>query len=149
MKDLGSLARVADRKQENGNRIGVGSRDAGKRVLGARSGLHGKHADAFAIADSGEAVGDADADALLAADYGANPGRSRGFDQRIGWIAGEELHGFAFENLADDVNDSHGTSSFTLGCRADVSFRSAAEKSFRINVQLCSFTRKISHFRSR
>ncbi len=110
MEDLGSLAGVAHRKQENGNRIRVRSCDAGKSILGARSGLHGKHADAFAIRHAGEAVGDADADALLPADYRPNPGRSRGFDQRISWITGEELHAFAFENLGDHVHDFHGTS---------------------------------------
>ncbi len=49
------------------------------------------------------AVRDADADALLPAQDGADVERGAGLDQRIARIAGEELRAFALEDFGDDV----------------------------------------------
>jgi len=59
-----------------------------------------------------ETICDTDADALLSANDRSNPRTCRGFDQRIGRIAGEEFHTFAFQNFSDDIDDFHGTSCF-------------------------------------
>jgi hypothetical protein len=72
VKDLRSVARVTDGQQKHRHGIRVSRRDAGKRILGARPSLHGKHTDPFAVGDARETVGDADTDALLAADNGSN-----------------------------------------------------------------------------
>ena len=87
MKDLRRVAGVTDGQQKNRNGIRVGRGDAGESVFGARAGLHGKDADALAVGDPGEAVGDADADSFLTANDGLDARRSSGFDQRVGWIA--------------------------------------------------------------
>ena len=67
-----------------------------------------KDADAFAVGHPGEAVGDADADPLLAADDGPDARGRRRFDKGVSRIAAEELHALAFQNLGDRVDDFHG-----------------------------------------
>ena len=82
--------------------LGIGLGDAGERVLDAGAGLRGEHAVALAALDAGVAVRDADADALLPAQDGADIERGARLDQRIARIAGQELRALALEDFGDE-----------------------------------------------
>ena len=111
-EDLGAIALVAERQHEDRHRIGVRRGDAREGVLGAGSVLHREHAEAPAVGDPAEAVGDADADALLAAEHRSDAGGGRGVDDRCRRIRAQELHALALHDLGDRVDDFHRSLSF-------------------------------------
>ena len=63
-----SISRKPGRDDEQRHVLGIGLRDAGKGILDARSLLSGEYAVLPAAANAAEAVGHADADALLPAE---------------------------------------------------------------------------------
>ncbi len=101
------LERIAGRNHQQRHILAEGLGDAGKGILDAGALLDGEHAVLLAAADAREAVGDADADALLAAQDGADIELGAGVDHRITRIAGEEFRPLALEDLGDDVGTIH------------------------------------------
>ena len=99
--------RQAAGDDEQGNVLRIGLGDAGEGILDAGSGLGGKHAVALAALDAAEAVGDADADALLPAQNRADVDRRAGLDHRVARIAGQKFGALALENVGNDFGAVH------------------------------------------
>ena len=85
-----------------------GLRHARESVLDAGAGLRGEHAVAPSALDAGIAVGRADADPLLPAQYRPDIERGGGLDQRVAWIAGEKLGALALQDFGNDFSTLHG-----------------------------------------
>jgi len=88
--------------------LGKGLGNARKGVLDAGTGLGGEYAVALAALDTGIAVRQADADALLPAQNRTDVERGAGLDQRVARIAGEELRSLAPKDFGDDGGAVHG-----------------------------------------
>src|SRR5262249_58932773 len=88
--DILSRQRQPGRNDQQRDVLGKGLGNARKGVLDARSGLGGEYAVALAALDTGIAVRQADADALLPAENRTDVERGAGLDQRIAGIAGED-----------------------------------------------------------
>src|SRR5262244_4551951 len=106
--DILSRQRQPGRNDQQRDVLGKGLGNAGKGVLDARSGLGGEYAVALAALDTGIAVRQADADALLPAENRTDVERGAGLDQRIAGIAGEKLRSLAPEDFGDDGGAIHG-----------------------------------------
>jgi hypothetical protein len=100
--------RQPGRNDQERDVLGKGLGDAGKRVLDAGTGLGGEYAVALAMPDTGIAVRQANADALLPAQNRTDVERGAGLDQRITGIAGEELRSLAPKDFGDDGGAVHG-----------------------------------------
>jgi hypothetical protein len=103
-----SRQRQPGRNDQERDVLGKGLGDAGKGVFDAGPGLGGEYAVALAALDTGIAVRQADADALLPAQNRTDVERGAGLDQRVAGIAGEELRSLAPEDLGDDGGAIHG-----------------------------------------
>jgi hypothetical protein len=106
-KHLGPIALVAERQDQDRDRVGERRGDAGKRVLGTGAVLHREDAETPPVGGPAEAVGDADADALLAAEHGPDPSGRRGIDYRRRRVRAEEFDAFALHDLGDRVDHFH------------------------------------------
>ena len=93
--DILSRQRQPGRNDQERDVFGKGLGDAGKGVFDAGPGLGGEYAVALAALDTGIAVREADADALLPAQNRTDVERGAGLDQRVAGIAGEELRSLA------------------------------------------------------
>ena len=80
---------------------------AGKRVLDAGSALHRKHAGALAVGRAADAVGNADADALLTAHDRRDADRGAGVDQCLARIANEMFYSLGLKNTCDSLGNFH------------------------------------------
>ena len=87
--------------------LGIGLRDAGKRVLDAGAGLRREYAVALAALDAAVAVGKSDADALLPAQDRPDAQRRARLDDGVARIAGEEFGALALEDFGNDLRAVH------------------------------------------
>ncbi len=87
--------------------------DAGKGILDARPVLSGEDTVLPSLADAREAVGHADADALLPAEDGADVDLGAGVDQRVARIAGEEFGALALQDFGNELCTVHWAGSGT------------------------------------
>src|SRR5262249_6062441 len=106
--DILSGQRQPGRNDQERDVLGKGLSDAGKGVLDAGTGLGGEYAVALAAPDTGIAVRQANADALLPAENRTDVERGAGLDQRVAGIAGEELRSLAPKDFGDDGGAVHG-----------------------------------------
>ena len=99
--------RLAGRQDQHRHVLGIGLGDAGEGVLDAGAGLGGEHPVAAAAVDPAVAVGEPDADPLLAAQDRADADLRAGLDQRVAGIARQELRPLAPQDLGDRLRAVH------------------------------------------
>ncbi len=98
---------VAVRQQQQRYRIGVGLGDTTERVLGARTVLDHRDADALSVRDPAVRVGHVDDAALLPPHDRPYPHRRRGIDHLVGREAEDLLDAFAPQHLGDRLATLH------------------------------------------
>src|SRR5262249_25639944 len=106
--DILSGQRQPGRNDQERDVLRKGLGDAGKGIRDAGSSLGGEYAVALTVLDTGIAVGQADADALLPAQNRTDVERGAGLDQRVAGIAREEFRSLAPEDFGDDGGAVHG-----------------------------------------
>jgi hypothetical protein len=106
-RDVLAFRRKSGRDHQHRHILRIGLRHAGEGILDAGPMLGGKDAVLLARADAAEAVGHADAHALLPAEDGADVELGAGIDQRIARVAGEKLGPLALEDFCDDIGALH------------------------------------------
>ena len=99
------------RKQQDGDRIGIGLGHAAERVFGARPVLSQENPRLFAVGDPGKPVGHMDPGPLLAADDRTDARYRQGFDEGVSRHTCNEIHSLHLENISYRSNAIHGLSS--------------------------------------
>ena len=97
--DVHPVERLSSRQAENRYRVREGLCDTAEGVLRSGSGLHGKHADGFAVLDSAEAVGHVHACALLAGENRPDALPRTRIDKRLCGECSDPLHALFLEDL--------------------------------------------------
>ncbi len=105
--DILAVERVAGRNDEYRHVLAERLGDAGIGVLDPRPVLGREHAVLFSLPDARKPVGDADPDALLAAQDGPDIERRAGLDQRVARVAGKKFRPLAPEDLRNDIRAVH------------------------------------------
>jgi hypothetical protein len=110
--NVGPLGGRAAGEQQKGHVVRECLGSAGKRVLGPWPALHTEHSDAAAVGGPAEPIGYRHSHSLLAAGNGPDAGQGGRLDQRLVWIASQELGAFPFQDFCDSLYTLHSFSPF-------------------------------------